>query len=409
MSDPVVLSYGFLNVVDPDPTGAAGLMINDNFKAIADTQVHTSGRLTPVSGEPVVVDDYATVTELYFTPYKGNQLTLWDGTRWTPVTFAETAITVPNTRWCLFDIFGYLDGGSLAIETLDWDTASDDISGITGIGVYSDNLTGVSFNSLGHTLAIGDLVLVEGAACCLAEGIWRVSAVDTGTVSLAGSYGTRATTLALAGLPSSALAGGRWYKLNTDRATALTYSDGRLTKSGDKTRLYLGTGCTTGTNGQTAYTAKQRLLTNALNPLRFGERVVSGARVYPLTSPALTYYRFEASYATSVSQQTLLAMSGGSHHAIWLTPRVQPVSLGVQHSYRRTSGTTLNVACRLSLNGIDVGDYNDWNQSGSLEQSHPITVAGVPSREGLNVLWSELAAVSPVEFYQSDLSYASLL
>ncbi|KKK88542.1 hypothetical protein LCGC14_2742120, partial [marine sediment metagenome] len=52
---------------------------------------------------------------------------------------------------------------------------------------------------------------------------------------------------------------------DTTRATALAYQDGRLVKSGSATRLYLGTGRTTGVSGQTEDSISKRFHWNYYN------------------------------------------------------------------------------------------------------------------------------------------------
>lgn len=52
---------------------------------------------------------------------------------------------------------------------------------------------------------------------------------------------------------------------DTTRATAVTRQDGRWCKSGDKTRLLLGTGRTTGVSGQIEFSKAKRYLSNVYN------------------------------------------------------------------------------------------------------------------------------------------------
>ncbi len=50
------------------------------------------GRLTLTSGTPVTISDVTGATTLYWTPYNGNQIGLYDGTRW--VVFAQTELSL---------------------------------------------------------------------------------------------------------------------------------------------------------------------------------------------------------------------------------------------------------------------------------------------------------------------------
>lgn len=56
---------------------------------------HTvNGRLTLETGVPISATDQTAKTTVYFTPYKGNQINLWDGSAWTLYTFTETSLAL---------------------------------------------------------------------------------------------------------------------------------------------------------------------------------------------------------------------------------------------------------------------------------------------------------------------------
>lgn len=132
------------------------------------------GRLTLESGVPVSSTDQTSKTTIYYTPYVHNGISLWDGSIWNTVTFAETTQalgTLTNAK--PYDVFGYLSSGALATEMLVWTN-------------------------------------------------------------------------------------------DTTRATAVTLQDGRYCKSGDKTRLYLGSFYTTSTT-TTADAQVNRLVWNMYN------------------------------------------------------------------------------------------------------------------------------------------------
>lgn len=79
------------------------------------------GRLTLESLVPVSTTDQTAKTTLYYTPYIGDVLGLWDGTKWVNIQFSETSISLAsisaNTN---YDVFGYLNNGLLALELLAW-------------------------------------------------------------------------------------------------------------------------------------------------------------------------------------------------------------------------------------------------------------------------------------------------
>jgi hypothetical protein len=76
------------------------------------------GRLTLESGVPVPSTDQAAKTTLYFTPYTGDKISLWDGAIWTTYTFTQFSIPVgllaSSTN---YDVFVYHAGsGVLSLE-----------------------------------------------------------------------------------------------------------------------------------------------------------------------------------------------------------------------------------------------------------------------------------------------------
>lgn len=132
------------------------------------------GRLTLESGVPVSTTDQTAKTSIYYTPFVNNVVPLWDGYKWRPIEFSETTLALGTlTSGKPYDVFGYISGGALALESLVW---TDD----------------------------------------------------------------------------------------TTRATAVTLQDGRYCKSGDKTRLLLGTFYTTSTT-TTEDSVANRYVSNAYN------------------------------------------------------------------------------------------------------------------------------------------------
>ncbi len=126
--------------------------------------------------------DVTGATTVYWTPYKGNQVQLWNGTAWTAYASDEISIALGTVTAALcYDVFMYQNAGTPTLEKLAWTSA-------------------------------------------------------------------------------------------TARATAVTLQDGRYCKSGDKTRLYLGTFYTTSTTttedsagGTTTSVGGKRFLWNYYN------------------------------------------------------------------------------------------------------------------------------------------------
>jgi hypothetical protein len=75
------------------------------------------GRLTLESGVPISTTDQTSKTTIFFTPYQGNAISLYDGSQWKYLHFAETSVSlgtlIANTN---YDIFAYDNSGTLALE-----------------------------------------------------------------------------------------------------------------------------------------------------------------------------------------------------------------------------------------------------------------------------------------------------
>jgi hypothetical protein len=82
-------------------------------------------RLTPTSGTPVVTGDANAVGTLYMTPYNGNQIALYNGTRWNVRTSAEISISLASTSANnAYDVFCYDNAGTPTLELQVWSTAT---------------------------------------------------------------------------------------------------------------------------------------------------------------------------------------------------------------------------------------------------------------------------------------------
>lgn len=79
------------------------------------------GRLTLESGVPVSTTDQTAKTTIYYTPFVHNVINLWDGANWAPTEFTETSLALGTlTSGLPYDVFGYLSGGALTLESLAW-------------------------------------------------------------------------------------------------------------------------------------------------------------------------------------------------------------------------------------------------------------------------------------------------
>jgi hypothetical protein len=79
------------------------------------------GRLTLTSGLAVTTGDVTGATSIYFTPYKGNHVTLFDGVAWLDYTFSELTFALGTLTNALpYDLFLYNNSGTLTLSATAW-------------------------------------------------------------------------------------------------------------------------------------------------------------------------------------------------------------------------------------------------------------------------------------------------
>ena len=75
-----------------------------------------NGRLTTESGVPVSTSDRTSQGTLYFTPYNGNCISIYDGSRWKLYSFTERSLALTMTSGKNYDVFIYDNNGALTLE-----------------------------------------------------------------------------------------------------------------------------------------------------------------------------------------------------------------------------------------------------------------------------------------------------
>lgn len=106
----------------------------------------THGRLTLETGVPISTSDQSAKATLYFTPFRGNSIGLYtSGGDWVLRTFTEKSLSLSGyTTGKPFDIFGYDNAGTLAIESLVWTNDTTRATALTtqdGVLVKSGDAT----------------------------------------------------------------------------------------------------------------------------------------------------------------------------------------------------------------------------------------------------------------------------
>lgn len=197
-------------------------------------RIAPGGRLTLTSGTAVTTSDVTGATTIYYTPYLHDVIELWDGTRWVANTFAETSLaigTVVNGQ--AYDVFGYLSSGALALEQLEWQSATVTVT-IAAPGVVTWTAHGLN---TGNTI----IFTTSGAlpTGLTANTVYYVTRIDANTFKLSLSIQNVAAAIFIT--TTGTQSGTHTGHTPNARQTAISYQDGRLCKTGDKTRLYLGT------------------------------------------------------------------------------------------------------------------------------------------------------------------------
>lgn len=132
-------------------SAGATIWTADNISAVPSTTIASSfnnvadGRITLTSGTPVTSADVTGATTLYYSPYAGNRIALFDGSAWNLLTFSELSLALAadaaNTNW---DLFAYSSSGVVTLERVAWTNATTRATGIAlqdGVYVKSGDAT----------------------------------------------------------------------------------------------------------------------------------------------------------------------------------------------------------------------------------------------------------------------------
>lgn len=107
------------NLLNIDGTTVDLIDINSGIEAFK-AQI-SQGRLTLTSNTPVLSSNVINATTIFYTPYTGNQVSIWDGSKWVLKTFSELTLSLSglaaNTN---FDVFLYDNAGTLTLEAVAW-------------------------------------------------------------------------------------------------------------------------------------------------------------------------------------------------------------------------------------------------------------------------------------------------
>lgn len=109
--------------------------------------VINGGRLTLVSNDPIPTADQTAKTTLYFLPFVGQQIALYNGSSWVirDIGSSGISLTVANfpsggAASTLYDIYCYDNSGTPALEALAWTSAGAGTSARATALVYQDGI-----------------------------------------------------------------------------------------------------------------------------------------------------------------------------------------------------------------------------------------------------------------------------
>ena len=74
------------------------------------------GRLTFTSGSPIMTSTVSSAGTIYYTPYNGNLISLYNGTSWKTMSFSEISLSLTLTSGKNYDVFAYDNSGTVTLE-----------------------------------------------------------------------------------------------------------------------------------------------------------------------------------------------------------------------------------------------------------------------------------------------------
>ena len=217
------------------------------------------GRLTLTTGIAVTNTNVTGATTIYFTPYVGDRITIYDGTRLRMYSFTEISLalgTLVNAQ--AYDVFIYDNSGTITLEFAEWKNATVTMTQATPCVVTWSGHGMVTGNSFTLTTSGA---LYTGLT---ANTQYFVTKIDANSFKLSTSLVNldAGTFIATTGSQSGTQTGHH----PQARQTQLVQQNGAQYKTGALTRRYLGTFCTT-TTTTTEDSTSNRYLWNNCNRL----------------------------------------------------------------------------------------------------------------------------------------------
>jgi len=244
--------------------------------SVATTPIVCTGRLTLETGVPFNPADVTSKNQVFFTPYQGGQISIYDGADWNLIEFTEQTVNLQIART------GTVTGGSKIVTGL---SATDDLfvgMTVTG-GGYIDMGTSISSIDSESQLTLNQNALLDGEITLTfsypTSTYYDVFAYeDTGVLELEVVAWTDSTT----------------------RAVAHSYVDGVRVKSTDNTRRYIGCFGISGSPGETEDSELNRFCQNYYNKKRKNIKVTDTTNSWNYTTATWRAMRGQSSNVAHV-------------------------------------------------------------------------------------------------------------
>lgn len=209
-------------------------------------------RLTTESGVPISSSDRTSQSTVYLTPYNGDRISLYDGTRWVSRTLAEIAIALSGlTSGRPYDVWAFTSSATPSSTN----TGTDVLTFGSATGWATGSMVRVS--ATGGGLTAGTVYYYNAASST--TGSLHATLAN----ALAGTSKIDLTASVTATLTAVSLELLSWTN-STTRATAIATQNGVPVKTGDATRRLVGVIFTTSTSA-TEDSLRNRYVANVYN------------------------------------------------------------------------------------------------------------------------------------------------
>jgi len=160
---PTAVTFGCPSV---QKNGVEVATVNDVYKYDKSTN---DFRLTLTSGLAVTTTDVVNASTIYLTPYKGNVISLYDGTKWVSYESNEISLALGTLATGNYDVFCYANAGVPTLEFLAWTNATTQavpITKLNGVNVKSTDTTRRWVGSFENKGNVSSTVTISNGTPC---------------------------------------------------------------------------------------------------------------------------------------------------------------------------------------------------------------------------------------------------